>query len=211
MPKPAPRSGWSFWANRMLGRGPDRAMPTSWSGRSTTARCPACRSTARSSSTTTRWKAAASHHRWIWHRCPCCPPNIARTVASIGSYMYGVSDDEIAVHLYGESTARLLVGSTPVDAAQDDGLSVGWPRDDHRSTATPRQLRPCACAFPAGASGAALSINGANGHSCRSGPRLFRLRRTLAGGDNVDPRHADECPRAARQSRRQGGSSAASP
>ena len=28
------------------------------------------------------------HHRWIWHRCPCCPPNIARLVASLGSYLY---------------------------------------------------------------------------------------------------------------------------
>ena len=25
------------------------------------------------------------HRRWTWHRCPCCPPNIGRLVASLGS------------------------------------------------------------------------------------------------------------------------------
>ncbi|TIW70402.1 MAG: glycoside hydrolase family 127 protein, partial [Mesorhizobium sp.] len=41
------------------------------------------------------------HNRWKWHRCPCCPPNIGRMVASIGSYFYGLADDALAVHLYG--------------------------------------------------------------------------------------------------------------
>jgi len=32
-------------------------------------------------------------------------------VAAIGSYMYGVADDAIAVHLYGDNTARLEVAA----------------------------------------------------------------------------------------------------
>lgn len=63
-------------------------------------------------------ESRGTHHRWTWHRCPCCPPNIARTVASIGSYMYGVSADEAAVHLYGESTARLMVGTAQLTLTQ---------------------------------------------------------------------------------------------
>jgi uncharacterized protein len=35
------------------------------------------------------------HHRWIWHRCPCCPPNIARLIASLGSYVYSVASGEV--------------------------------------------------------------------------------------------------------------------
>lgn len=50
------------------------------------------------------------HKRWTWHRCPCCPPNIARLTASIGSYMYGEGDGELAVHLYCDSTAQLNAG-----------------------------------------------------------------------------------------------------
>ena len=26
-----------------------------------------------------------SHSRWAWHPCPCCPPNVGRLVASVGS------------------------------------------------------------------------------------------------------------------------------
>ena len=58
------------------------------------------------------------HHRWIWHRCPCCPPNVGRMVAAIGSYMYGLADDAIAVHLYGDSTARFEIGGRPVRLTQ---------------------------------------------------------------------------------------------
>ena len=27
-------------------------------------------------------ESRGNHHRWKWHRCPCCPPNIARLLAS---------------------------------------------------------------------------------------------------------------------------------
>ncbi len=59
------------------------------------------------------------HHRWKWHRCPCCPPNVGRMVAAIGSYLYGVADDAIAVHVYGDNTARLEVGGQPVTLTQE--------------------------------------------------------------------------------------------
>ena len=52
-------------------------------------------------------ESRGKHHRWKWHRCPCCPPNIGRMVASIGSYFYGLADDALAVHLYGDSDGAL--------------------------------------------------------------------------------------------------------
>jgi DUF1680 family protein len=63
-------------------------------------------------------ESAGRHHRWIWHHCPCCPPNIARLLASVGSYMYAVADDEVAVHLYGESKARFELGGAKVELSQ---------------------------------------------------------------------------------------------
>jgi DUF1680 family protein len=58
------------------------------------------------------------HHRWIWHRCPCCPPNIARLVASLGGYLYSTAPGELGVHLYAASTARLEVDDVPVRVRQ---------------------------------------------------------------------------------------------
>lgn len=63
-------------------------------------------------------ESRGNHHRWIWHRCPCCPPNIARLVSSIGSYAYGQASDGIAVHLYMASEARLSAVGTEVRLVQ---------------------------------------------------------------------------------------------
>ncbi|MDO8319413.1 glycoside hydrolase family 127 protein [Rhodoferax sp.] len=58
------------------------------------------------------------HRRWTWHRCPCCPPNIGRLVASLGQYVYSTGPDEAAVHLYIASNARLSVGGVNVSLQQ---------------------------------------------------------------------------------------------
>ncbi len=50
-----------------------------------------------------------AHHRQGWFDCACCPPNIARMIASVGGYFYSAGDDAIWVHLYaaGEATTAL--------------------------------------------------------------------------------------------------------
>lgn len=39
-------------------------------------------------------------------RCSCCPPNITRFVASVGSYLYTASEKTVWVHQYADSTAE---------------------------------------------------------------------------------------------------------
>lgn len=108
-----------FWASRMLGRGPDRRYAdvmeqALYNG-----------ALVGLSRDGTRFfydnplESRGAHHRWIWHRCPCCPPNIARLVASIGTYAYGVAEREVAVHLYMASDARLEVAGTAVRLRQE--------------------------------------------------------------------------------------------
>ncbi len=38
--------------------------------------------------------------RQQWFRCACCPPNLARLIASIGKYIYSYSDNTLYVHQY---------------------------------------------------------------------------------------------------------------
>lgn len=38
--------------------------------------------------------------RQKWFGVACCPPNIARTLASLGQYIYGMDEGEIYMHLY---------------------------------------------------------------------------------------------------------------
>jgi DUF1680 family protein len=51
--------------------------------------------------------SAGTHHRQSWFECPCCPPNIARTLASVGNYFYSLGDQALWVHLYAQGTAKL--------------------------------------------------------------------------------------------------------
>lgn len=48
-----------------------------------------------------------NHHRQPWFDCACCPPNVARLLASLGGYMYAVSEEDLAVHLYISGQARI--------------------------------------------------------------------------------------------------------
>jgi DUF1680 family protein len=55
-----------------------------------------------------------THHRQEWFMCACCPPNIARLLASLGQYIYAVNDKDLVVHLYIQSTAQMTVGGREV-------------------------------------------------------------------------------------------------
>ncbi len=103
--------GLVFWASRMLGRGPDRRYADIMEQALYNGALPGLSIDGRTFFYDNPLESTGRHHRWKWHHCPCCPPNIARLVTSIGSYMYAVAEDEIAVHLYGESTARLKLAS----------------------------------------------------------------------------------------------------
>ncbi|WP_193227720.1 glycoside hydrolase family 127 protein [Aureimonas psammosilenae] len=108
-----------FWANRMLGLGPDRRYADVME------RALYNGALVGLSLDGTRFfydnplESRGGHHRWTWHRCPCCPPNIARLVASVGTYAYGESEDGIAVHLFCQSEADLEVSGTKVRVSQE--------------------------------------------------------------------------------------------
>ncbi|MEI3853613.1 MULTISPECIES: glycoside hydrolase family 127 protein [unclassified Ensifer] len=110
--------GLIMWASRMLGRGPDRLYADIMEQALYNGALSGLATDGAKFFYDNPLESRGTHHRWTWHRCPCCPPNIARTVASIGSYMYGVAADELAVHLYEDSTARLAVGATSVTLKQ---------------------------------------------------------------------------------------------
>ncbi len=52
------------------------------------------------------------HRRQPWFGTACCPPNIARLLASIPGYFYSVSEEAVWVHLYAESEAEVSLGET---------------------------------------------------------------------------------------------------
>src|SRR6185437_13392824 len=64
-------------------------------------------------------KSFGDYDRFEWINTPCCPPNVVRLTASIGSYIYAESADSIYVNLFIGSKAKVNVGKgNTVELAQ---------------------------------------------------------------------------------------------
>ncbi|MCS6973706.1 MAG: glycoside hydrolase family 127 protein [Cyclobacteriaceae bacterium] len=59
--------------------------------------------------------STGTHYRRAWFGTACCPANIARLTASVGDYIYGVSQQGIWVNQYIGSKTSLSIGRQNVD------------------------------------------------------------------------------------------------
>ena len=76
--------------------------------------------------------------RQEWFGCACCPPNLARLVASLGGYIYSQSKDAAWVHLYAGGRAEITVGGQTVVIKQE----TNYPWEGHvRLTVRPETDR----------------------------------------------------------------------
>lgn len=57
-------------------------------------------------------------HRREWFGCACCPPNIARLIASLPQYVYSAAGGAAYVHLYAASTGRAQIAGRDVTLRQ---------------------------------------------------------------------------------------------
>jgi hypothetical protein len=64
-------------------------------------------------------ESQGTHRRQEWFGCACCPPNVARLLASLGNYIYSQSETDAVVHLYVQGSARLTVGGQGVTLSQE--------------------------------------------------------------------------------------------
>jgi DUF1680 family protein len=128
--------------------------------------------------------SAGTHHRQSWFGCACCPPNLARILASLGSYIYSQGDESLAVHLYVQGDAEVTLGTTAVHVRQQ----TDYPWDGTvRLTLTPTAATEfiLRLRIPGWCRQATVAINGAevlpiieHGYAC--------LRRQWQPGDVVE-------------------------
>ncbi len=128
--------------------------------------------------------ADGSHRRQPWFTCACCPPNLARLLASLPGYFSSVSDQGIWVHLYAQGTADItLPGGQSVRLHQhtsypwEGGIEVEVDGAGEFSLF----LRvPVWCA-----DGASLHVNGQTATDPAPG-RYVEVRRAWQPGDTVE-------------------------
>ncbi|MFL5761273.1 MAG: glycoside hydrolase family 127 protein [Thermomicrobiales bacterium] len=123
------------------------------------------------------------HVRSRWFRTACCPPNIARLLASLPGYFYGTADRDIWVHFYAEGTAQIaLADGTAISLAQR--TRYPWDGDieievDGEGTFGLRLRIPAWCETEA-----TLSVNGEAGTASPENGYAM-LRRHWRRGDMV--------------------------
>ncbi|ADH61394.1 protein of unknown function DUF1680 [Thermoanaerobacter mathranii subsp. mathranii str. A3] len=64
-------------------------------------------------------KAHVKYTRQPWFKCACCPPNLARLLASLGKYIYSIRDNELYVHLYVDSEVQTKISENEVKVRQE--------------------------------------------------------------------------------------------
>jgi DUF1680 family protein len=124
-------------------------------------------------------------HRQPWFGVSCCPPNIARMLASVGQYAYSQSETEAAVHLYAQGCALLDLGGREV--AIEQTTDYPWRERVRLRIRCEEQIRlTLALRIPGWCRGAKAKLNGRplrlepltrNGYA--------RVRRLWRSGDEV--------------------------
>jgi uncharacterized protein len=133
-----------------------------------------------------QWSGITSdryYRREEWFECPCCPANLSRIVASIGSYFYSTSGDTLYVHLYNPNQAHFHLGGAAVDVEQQ--ANYPWDGDirltvqpDHAAEFELALRIPGWCpSFTLTVNGSPVSASGEHGY--------VRLNRRWAPGDEI--------------------------
>ena len=130
-------------------------------------------------------ESRGDHHRSPWFGCACCPPNVARTIASLGGYAYAVGDNSLWVNLYVQGAVKADVGGKPVRLT----VRTDYPWDGiirlapEPAKATRFELR---LRVPAWAREAVVSVNGERLASPTVERGYLVLNREWRRGDAVE-------------------------
>lgn len=122
-----------------------------------------------------------SHRRQRWFQCACCPPNIARTIASIPGYLYTTSEEGIWLHHYASNTAEIDFRGTKVRLVQE--TDYPWCGDVNVELVSPGSFDlfmrvPSWCNEPS------LSLNGMPVEA-QFKDGYFQIKRDWNSGDKV--------------------------
>mgnify|MGYP000685940597 CR=1 FL=1 len=87
--------------------------------------------------------------RQKWFGVACCPPNIARTLASLGQYLYGKGKDSLYINLYVSNEAQTVINGVKCSVKIDSGYLDDGTVNISLTRST-RQQEPWHLGFPAG-------------------------------------------------------------
>ncbi|APH46186.1 hypothetical protein BMW26_15430 [Microbacterium sp. 1.5R] len=128
---------------------------------------------------------ASSSLRAPWFEVSCCPPNVARTFASLAAYVATADDDGVQLHQYAPSTVRTTLPDGRIVAFD---VSTGYPaKGDVRVTITEDAEFTLTLRVPSWASGATVRVHSGNEVTeLPAPPGAVEVARAFRVGDIVE-------------------------
>ncbi|MEU4424713.1 beta-L-arabinofuranosidase domain-containing protein [Actinoplanes sp. NPDC024001] len=121
----------------------------------------------------------APSQRLSWYSCACCPPNLARLMASLHAYLATGGPGGLQLHLYGTGTFS--------DGGRAVEVETSYPWDEQITvTVTATSAEPWALSLrvPAWCDDARLTVNG-NPAPAHAEDGYLRLHRVWHAGDRI--------------------------
>jgi hypothetical protein len=126
-----------------------------------------------------------THHRSGWYNCACCPPNAARTIASVGGYAYAVGDNALWVNLYigGEVKTQVAGQELALRVTTDYPWQGNITLEPRLASAAKFELR---LRKPGWCNGGSVRVNGTEVLEPRIERGYIVLSREWKSGDRVE-------------------------
>jgi uncharacterized protein len=125
------------------------------------------------------------YRRQPWYGCACCPPNIARTISSIGDHAYRLRGDTLFADLYHDGTVSVPVGDRGMRLRQStrypwEGTMRFQPLDDTEGELT------IALRIPGWSRGHEIRLNGSRTTMAAAADGYVHVRRKWARTDTLE-------------------------
>jgi uncharacterized protein len=124
-----------------------------------------------------------SHRRQPWFGCACCPPNVARLLASLPGYFYGTSEGAVWVHLYADGAATIELGGNRTIRVRQ---RTRYPWDGTVEIQVEGEGEfALMLRVPAWCEGPAVEVNGESVDAKISPGSYMEIRRAWSPGDTI--------------------------
>lgn len=120
--------------------------------------------------------------RQRWFSVACCPPNIARTLASLGQYIYAIDSKAIYINQFISSTAEVMIGDAKVtlelesSMLQDGKVKLVLKSEIPANLTVKVRIPEYAGNMKATQNGQAYSLENEDGYACFAGVDLKENR-----------------------------------
>ena len=129
-----------------------------------------------------RW----SRQRQDYINCFCCPPNVVRIIAEVGSYAYSISDEGLWVNLYGSnmletdfSDGSRIKLTQQTDYPWDGAIKITFDESPQREFSVFLRI-------PGWADNSIVKINGRPTGNNLKAEQYFEVRRNWSAGDVIE-------------------------